>query len=245
MTEVTKAIIVAAGLGSRMYPFTKVDSKLLIPIINKPIIEYLIEELSSSGIKEIVIVSNHLDKVKELLEKDERLENLLKKLKKNKSIERLHHAEYKGKIDLIRQNKPMGWMHEVLHAKEYVKDAPFLVCFSDVIYTSEIPAAKQIITKFQETNKNIRASARFLFKPDVFQIVEKEQYPLGEDVADLDVFDKLRERNELQDLTLQGGFHHVGDPLSYLKTQTIFGLDDPEIGREYKEFLKEQLKEKE
>ena len=58
--KVTKAIIAAAGLGSRMFPFTKVESKLLIPVGNKPMIELLLEELTASGIKEVVIVSNHI-----------------------------------------------------------------------------------------------------------------------------------------------------------------------------------------
>jgi UTP-glucose-1-phosphate uridylyltransferase len=240
--EVTKAVIAAAGLNSRMYPYTKVESKLMMQIVNKPVVEYLIEELASSGIKEVIIVSNHISKIKKFLTKDEKLNNLLKRLRKDNLIENFRHIERLCEIDVIEQFEPRGWMHEVLHSRKYIKEGPFVVTFSDVLYKSNIPATKQIIDAFYKTGKNIRAQARFLFRPDIFEILEREKYELGKDETDLDVFDRLRQNNDLVDLNIKGQFFNVGDPLSYIQTETVFALDDTTIGKDYNKFLRNLIK---
>jgi UTP--glucose-1-phosphate uridylyltransferase len=102
MTDVTKAVIVAAGVSSRMYPYTKVDSKLMIPIINKPIVQHIIEELSQSGIKEVIIISNHISKIKQFFNKNESLNSLLNRLNQNKLIDQLHHIETMSKIKYLK-----------------------------------------------------------------------------------------------------------------------------------------------
>lgn len=242
MVEVTKAVIAAAGLNSRMYPYTKVESKLFMQIINKPVVEYLIEELAASGIKEVIIVSNHISKIKQFFNKDVELNDLLKRLKKEQLIEKFRHIEKMAKIDVIEQFEPMGWMHEVLHAKKYVQDAPFIVLFSDVLYDSKVPAAKQAIDAFHKTKKNIRAEARFVFKPSIFNTLKKEHFELGQDVVDMDVFGALRNNSDLFDMNINGKFYDVGDPLSYLKTQTAFALKNKEFGSDYKKFLKQTIK---
>jgi len=240
--KVKKALIAAAGLGSRMYPYTKEQSKLFLQIINKPMVEYLVEEFAASGIEEVVIVSNHTSLIKRFFSRDKELEDMLSKLEKEKEIERFHHIEKMCDIKLIRQEKPMGWMHEVWNARKKLKDAPFVVCFSDVLYKSEVPAAKQVIDEFDKTNKNIRGQARFLFKPYVFDILKDERYRIGKYNVDLDVFDSLRERDDLINFDIKGKFFDIGDPLSYMKTETAFALDDPNIGKDYKEFLKKIIK---
>jgi UTP--glucose-1-phosphate uridylyltransferase len=241
MVKITKAVIPAAGLGSRMYPFTKVESKLMIPIINKPMVEYLVEELAASGIKEVIIVSNHIEKIKEFFKENKSLNALLKRMKKENLIEKLHHVEYLCKIDLIRQYLPMGWMHEVLHAKDYVKNEPFVVCFSDVLYDSKIPAAKQAINVFSRTHMNVKARARFVLKPSVFELMKKEKYQFGQDVADIDIFNHLEKKKDLAQCHIKGTFMDIGEPLPYLKTVTLLGLKDQEFGDDYRAFLKELM----
>ena len=133
MSEVKKAIIIASGLGSRMYPYTKVESKLLIPLLNKPVVEYLVEELAASGIKEVIIVSNHTEKLKQFFKEDERLNQLLKSLKRDDLIKKLHHVELLLDVEIIRQDQPMGWVHELWYARDHIKKEPFVVLFSDVL----------------------------------------------------------------------------------------------------------------
>ncbi|MBD3249194.1 NTP transferase domain-containing protein [Candidatus Woesearchaeota archaeon] len=242
MQKVRKAIIAAAGLNSRMYPYTKVESKLFLQILNKPVVEYIIEELASSGIEEVIIVSNHISKIKRFFSKDKELNALLKKLKKESAINKFRRIESLCKVNTIGQYEPMGWMHEVWHARDYVKDEPFIVTFSDVLYRSKVPAAKQIIEKFEKNNKNIRAQGRFLFKPEIFKTLQNERYNLGEDNVDVNIFEKLSENNDVFNMNIKGKFYNVGDPLSYMKTETEFALEDKNIGKEYRKFLKSIVK---
>lgn len=242
MPKVKKAVIVDAGLGSRMFPYTKVESKLMIPILGKPAILYLAEELASSGIEEVIIVSSHTAKLKQLFEKDEKLNFILKELKMDHYLDEIKRMEGLIKVEFIKQVEPRGWMHEIFHAEKYLKEEPFVVCFSDIIYESKIPASKQIINAFKKTKKNIRSQARFLLKPNSFKIIEKEHFRLGQDVADLDVFEKLREKDDLYEFNIQGDFYDIGNILSHLKTQTQFALKHPDFGKEYKEFLKQLIK---
>jgi UTP--glucose-1-phosphate uridylyltransferase len=243
--EVKKAIIAAAGLNSRMYPFTKEESKLFIQVINKPVVEYLVEELAASGIKEVIIVSNHTSVLKRFFSTDKRLNDLLIRLKKKKLIDEFRHIERLCKIDFIEQYEPMGWMHEVRHAKKYLEDGPFIVCFSDVLYQAKVPPTKQLINVFQKTNKNIHAHARFLFKPSVFDILKKEHFEVGSYDVDADVFNKLEQMNDALWYDIQGQYFNVGDPLSYVKTETAFALENPKFRKEYLHFLKEQCFSKE
>jgi len=241
--EVTKAVIAAAGLGSRMFPFTKVESKLLIPILNKPAIEIILEELSASGIKEVIIVSNHIHNLKQLFKDDKHLDSLLHRMKKDKLIKELKHVEYICDVDIIDQEKPLGWMHEIFHAKKYLKGGPFLVCFSDIIYYSKIPAAKQVIDFFKETKKNIKADTRFVLKPDIFDYRRDIKFEIGKDVADLEIFKILEKKGDLNYFKIDGMKFDIGDPLDYLKTQTVFGLENEEFGKDYKKFLINLLKD--
>lgn len=241
--KVTKAIIPAAGLGTRMYPYTKVESKLLIPVLNKPVIEYLLEELTASGIKEVVIISDHLSSLKRLFKEDKKLDAMLKRLKKGTSLNELHHVEVVGKnIDWIKQDKPYGWMHEVLHAHKFIKNEPFLVCFSDVLYRSKVPAAKQVIDAFKKYDKNILARARFVFKPYIMDIAKHEKYSFGKDVADIDIYNQLMKTKDFKVVGIEGDFYDVGDTFSCLKTETVFGLHNKEFGKKYKKFLKTLVK---
>lgn len=240
--KVKKAVIAAAGLGSRMFPFSKVESKLMIPILNKPVVIYLLEELAASGIKEVIITSDHVSTLKRFFKEDKGLNKLLKRLKKDNLIEKLRHIEYLCNVDVIKQDQPYGWMHEVWHAKSLLKNEPFVVCFSDILFTGDIPATKQLIDSFYQNKKNIWSTARFVFMPSIFDMLKKENFVLGQDTVDIDIFEKLRERNEVISMNINGIMHNTGDPLSYMKTQSYFGLQDPEIGAEYKAYLQGLLK---
>ncbi|MBW2998280.1 NTP transferase domain-containing protein [Candidatus Woesearchaeota archaeon] len=240
--KVTKAIVIGAGLGTRMYPFTKVDSKLMIPVMNRPIIEMIVEELVNSGIKEITVVSNHITKIKQLFEENKSLNNLLEKLNKTEELKLLKSIEYPVKIKVIEHDQPMGWMYEVYDKAKCLKEEPILVCFSDLLFDSKIPAAKQVISKYEKTGKNIKSEGRFILKPSAFPLIEKEEYVLGEDVADIDVFEKLREQDDLETMSIDGHFLNVGETKSYIKTICYLGLKNKEFGEELKEYLKELIK---
>ncbi|WP_214835589.1 UTP--glucose-1-phosphate uridylyltransferase GalU [Exiguobacterium sp. s36] len=153
--KVKKAIIPAAGLGTRFLPATKAMPKEMLPIVDKPTIQYIIEEAVESGIEDILIVTgkgkrsieDHFDSVPEL-------EQIL--IEKGKS-EFLKLVEETTNINIhfIRQSKPMGLGHAVLQAKAFVGDEPFVVMLGDDIVQADIPCTRQLIEQYEITNSSI------------------------------------------------------------------------------------------
>ncbi|WP_214754745.1 UTP--glucose-1-phosphate uridylyltransferase GalU [Exiguobacterium sp. s16] len=153
--RVKKAVIPAAGLGTRFLPATKAMPKEMLPIVDKPTIQYIIEEAVESGIEDILIVTgkgkraieDHFDSVPEL-------EQIL--IEKGKS-EFLKLVEETTNINIhfIRQSKPMGLGHAVLQAKAFVGDEPFVVMLGDDIVQAKTPCTRQLINQYEITNSSI------------------------------------------------------------------------------------------
>ncbi|HAZ06005.1 MAG TPA: UTP--glucose-1-phosphate uridylyltransferase [Acetobacterium sp.] len=147
MKKVRKAVIPAAGLGTRFLPITKSVPKEMLPIVDKPTIQYIIEEIVASGIEEILIINgrnkdsiiNHFDKVPEL-------EVLLKAGGKTAALEQVEAITNMAKIFSVRQKEAKGLGHAVLCAKEFVGDEPFAVVLGDdIVYNDENPALMQMV----------------------------------------------------------------------------------------------------
>ena len=158
MKRIRKAVIPAAGLGTRVLPATKAQPKEMLVIVDKPALQYLVEELIISGIEEILIVTgrnkssieNHFDYSFEL-EKTLEEKGKLELLKVVDNISKLANIYY------VRQKKPLGLGHAIGCAEAFVGDEPFVVVLGDdVIYTDESkgekPAAKQLIDKYVKLN---------------------------------------------------------------------------------------------
>lgn len=155
MKKVTKAIIPAAGLGTRFLPATKAMPKEMLPIIDKPTIQYIIEEAIESGIEDIIIVTgkgkraieDHFDNNFELedsLVKKGKFD-LLEKIRKTSQIE-LHY---------IRQKEPKGLGHAVWCARKFIGNEPFAVLLGDDIVQSTKPCLKQLIEQYETTQTSV------------------------------------------------------------------------------------------
>ncbi|GAE95226.1 UTP-glucose-1-phosphate uridylyltransferase [Gracilibacillus boraciitolerans JCM 21714] len=155
MKKVRKAIIPAAGLGTRFLPATKAMPKEMLPIVDKPTIQYIIEEAVASGIEDIIIVTgkgkraieDHFDHNFELED------NLLKKGK----FELLEKTKQPGEVDIhyIRQKEPLGLGHAIWCARKFIGDEPFAVLLGDDIVQSETPCLKQLINQYELTGGSV------------------------------------------------------------------------------------------
>lgn len=156
MKQVKKAVIPAAGLGTRFLPATKAQPKEMLPIVDKPTIQYIIEEAVASGIEDILIVTgrgkraieDHFDKSLEL-EKELREKNKMAELKMIEEISGIADIHY------IRQKEPRGLGHAIWCARKFIGDDPFAVMLGDDIVVSDKPCLGQLITKFEETNSSV------------------------------------------------------------------------------------------
>lgn len=148
--NIKKAVLPVAGIGSRFMPATKVVPKELLPIVDKPVIQYLVEEAIMSGIEEVIfVISKDKELIKDHFSENLWLEELLKKRGKKKPLQKIQPIHKMAKFTYVYQNAPLGDGHAILMAEEAVGNEPFLVLFGDDIVKGEIPAAKQLINHFK------------------------------------------------------------------------------------------------
>ena len=154
--KVKKAIIPAAGLGTRFLPATKAQPKEMLPIVDKPTIQYIVEEAIASGIEEILIITGRNKKsIEDHFDKSVELELELEKSGKAELLELVRDISDMVDIHYIRQKEPRGLGHAIHCAKTFVGNEPFAVLLGDDVVDSEVPCLKQLIDCFSEYNTTI------------------------------------------------------------------------------------------
>ncbi len=153
---VDTAVILCSGLGSRFLPMTKAIPKAMLPIIDKPVVEYLVDEAVKSGIKRIVIVIGpEMDIIKKHFQANPKLEAQLRNKGKEELIACLNPFE-EVEFYFCLQNKPLGDGNAILQAKQWI-NGPFAVLFGDEIVANPIPALKQLIELYEEVGNSVLA----------------------------------------------------------------------------------------
>jgi UTP--glucose-1-phosphate uridylyltransferase len=155
MKRVTKAIIPAAGLGTRFLPATKAMPKEMLPIVDKPTIQYIVEEAIESGVEDIIVVTgkgkraieDHFDiafELEHILEEKGKLD-ILEKVRKSSNVN-LHY---------IRQKEARGLGHAVWCARNFIGNEPFAVLLGDDIVEAEVPCTRQLIEQYERTGRSV------------------------------------------------------------------------------------------
>lgn len=246
MSKVKKAIIPAAGLGTRFLPATKAMPKEMLPIVDKPTIQYIVEEAIESGIEDIIIVTgkgkraieDHFDNAFELEE------NLARKEK----FELLEEVRKPGNVDIhyIRQKEPRGLGHAIWCARKFIGNEPFAVLLGDDIVQADVPSLKQLMNLYdkvgssvigvqpvpkQETNRYgiidpIRQDGRmyevrnFVEKPAV-ELAPSNLAIMGRYILTPEIFDLLENQE-----TGSGGEIQLTDAIQRLNSiQNVFAYD--------------------
>lgn len=292
LQKVTKAVIPAAGYGTRFLPQTIAMPKEMLPIINKPVIQFIVEEAVTAGCKDIVIVTgrnkraleNHFDRNKEL----EEVLRISNKMERLDNIERIWSM---ANFIYVRQKKGLGNAYPMLAAEPVIDNEPFFYLWGDdFIETPEGTPSRceqllevfnqfpgQILSairtkKQEDTRRYAYASGKkvaegiikvedivekpgpenapsdlavvsgFLFTPEIIEVVRSLPEPEpGEELVYVDALRVMIEQGRpVYAVEIKNGrYHDCGNVLEYTKTVVEFALKDPEIGAEFKEFLKE------
>jgi UTP--glucose-1-phosphate uridylyltransferase len=154
--KVRKAIIPAAGLGTRFLPATKAQPKEMLPIVDKPTIQYIIEEAVASGIEEILIITGRNKRaIEDHFDKSVELELQLESQNKTDMLQMVRDITNMVDIHYIRQKEPKGLGHAISCAKAFVANEPFAVLLGDDVVDSEVPCLKQMIDCFNEYKTSI------------------------------------------------------------------------------------------
>lgn len=159
MASIKKAVILAAGLGTRFLPITKSIPKEMLPLIDKPTIHYIVEELVKSQIEQIlIVVSSYKDSIIDYFDNSYELEKRLSKVNKIDELKIINSVSDLANIHYIRQKEPLGLGHAILVAEQFVDNSPFVALTGDdFIYNNENekPAILQCIDLFNETNSTV------------------------------------------------------------------------------------------
>jgi UTP--glucose-1-phosphate uridylyltransferase len=189
---VTKAVFPAAGLGTRFLPATKAQPKEMLPLVDKPIIQYGVEEAVASGVDDIIIVTGRgKSAIEDHFDVSVELEAFLQARGKTDLLEEIHRISGMSNVAYVRQGEPLGLGHAVLVTRHLVGDHPFAVILADDVIDAERPALAQMISVFDRVGGPVLAVERIppedissygviageLIEPGVWRITDLVEKP--------------------------------------------------------------------
>lgn len=156
MKKVTRAVIPAAGMGTRFLPATKAQPKEMLPIVDKPTIQYIVEEATQAGIRELLIVTGRNKRaVEDHFDRSVELEEILKAGGKSDLLQEVRAISELADIYYVRQKEPLGLGHAIYCARKFIGDEPFAVLLGDDLIHSEVPCLKQLLNAYEEKQCSI------------------------------------------------------------------------------------------
>ncbi|HBT20543.1 MAG TPA: UTP--glucose-1-phosphate uridylyltransferase [Peptococcaceae bacterium] len=154
--KITKAVIPAAGLGTRFLPATKAQPKEMLPIVDKPAIQYIVEEAVASGIEDILIITGRGKRaIEDHFDRAVELELLLEEKGNGELLKMVREISNMADIHYIRQKEPKGLGHAIYCARKFIGNEPFAVLLGDDIVRSEVPCLKQLINVYERYQVSI------------------------------------------------------------------------------------------
>jgi UTP--glucose-1-phosphate uridylyltransferase len=157
--RVRKAVFPAAGLGTRFLPATKASPKEMLPLVDKPLIQYGVEEAVASGIESIIIVTGRgKSAIEDHFDISFELEKLLEERGKQDELRAMRAISSMARVSYVRQQEALGLGHAVLQARDLVGDEPFAVVLSDDIIDSKTPALRQLIDVYEKYDAPVLAT---------------------------------------------------------------------------------------
>ena len=223
MSKIKKAIIPAAGLGTRFLPATKAQPKEMLPIVDKPTIQYIVEEAVASGIEDIIIVTGRTKKaIEDHFDKSVELEMELEKKHNEELLNIAKSVSQIANIYYIRQKEPKGLGHAVLTAKTFIGDEPFAVLLGDDVIDSEKPALKQMMDVYDKKQGTVLG----------VQTVDRKDVSKYGIVDGIQIDDRIYEVNDMVEKpSLDKAPTNVAVLGRYIITPRIFDyLEKQEIG---------------
>lgn len=230
MKRITKAIIPAAGLGTRMLPVSAAVCKEMLPIVDLPAICHLVEEAANSGITDILIITNRgKDIMEDFFDFSPEYEAALAAKGKLDEIERLHEIADMANVYFLRQKETRGLGHAVGRARSFVGDEPFLVMYGDDIIFSKRPVCRQLMDVYEKYGKPV-VGVKPVAMEQIYKYSSLKVEPIeGEDKLSLctDMIEKPKAGQEFSNLSILG---------RVLLTPEVFDIIDnlePGAGGEY------------
>ena len=283
--KIRKAIIPAAGLGTRVLPASKAMPKEMLPIVDKPAIQYIVEEAVNAGITDILIITNRgKGIIEDHFDHSIELENMLSARGNTEMLQTLNRVANLANIYYIRQKETRGLGDAVLRAKDFVGDEPFAVLYGDDVIIGDTPAIGELCEAYSKYGKSVvgikEVSDEFVVKycslkaesigdrefsvtdmiekptlaekftnyailgrcvldSEIFSILEKTPLGAGGELQLTDAMRTIAQRDGMIGVDFSGTRYDMGNKLGILKANIEVGINHPEIGDDFREYIKE------
>ncbi|OGH66027.1 MAG: hypothetical protein A3B90_02905 [Candidatus Magasanikbacteria bacterium RIFCSPHIGHO2_02_FULL_41_13] len=229
--KVRKGVITVAGMGTRLLPATKAMPKEMLPVLDKPVLQYIVEEMASSGISEIIFITSAQKRaIEDHFDRDRALEAFLEQKGKIEALQPLIDLTHKVRFFYTRQSEPLGNGHALLCAREFIGDEPFVFSDGDSIIDAKTPVIKQLLKVFQEKKSSVigvqKITDREAMSKKYGNVYGK---PLGKNIYKVS---KFREKPPLDEVSPHGLI--VGG-MRYVFTKDIWPLLERQVPGKDKE----------
>jgi UTP--glucose-1-phosphate uridylyltransferase len=283
--NVRKAVFPAAGLGTRFLPATKAQPKEMLPLVDKPAIQYVVEESVASGLDQIIIVTGRSKRaLEDHFDTAFELEHYLKERGKLEDLAQIQAISKLAEVSYVRQREPLGLGHAILVARALVGDEPFGVFLGDdIIGGARVPCMRQLLDVYEKydgpviavervprerihqygviAGKNINGNVweisdlvekpkaedapsdlaiigRYVLTPDIFEILAETRADKRGEIQLTDGLRTLRKKRPMYAVEFEGKRYDTGDKLGFLKATVEFALARPDLGAEFRTYLK-------
>ena len=288
MQKIKKAVIPAAGLGTRMLPISRTVPKEMLPVVDRPAISLLVEEAAAAGAEDILIITGRgKDAIENYFDYSIEYEQKLSASGKLDKIEEMRRICSMANVYFLRQKETKGLGHAVLTAKNFIADEPFYILYGDDVIISDKPVCAQLADAFENHGKpacgvkpvpwelvykycslkadlnddgtynvtdmiekpkpdqvytNLSILGRVLLTPDIFDILENTAPGAGGEIQLTDAMRVLALRGGMTAVDFEGERFDFGSKLGFLKANVTEAVNHPEVGEEFRKFLKEFVK---
>lgn len=287
MTKVAvkTAVFPAAGLGTRFLPATKSQPKEMLPLVDKPMIQYVVEEAKQSGIEHVVLVTGRgKNAIEDHFDISFELEQNLRQKNQHELLEVVQSISKMITVSYVRQKEPLGLGHAILCAKPLIGKQPFAVFLGDDIVDAEVPCMRQMIDVYNEFKQSVIAVqqvpgeeissygvisgqrmadsrcwnvtdlvekppvheapsdmaviGRYILEPEIFDILESTERGRGGEIQLTDGLKKLLDSQKIFAYEFEGKRYDTGSKLGFLQATVEFALKRPDLGVEFRQYLK-------
>jgi UTP--glucose-1-phosphate uridylyltransferase len=283
-TQVRKGVFPAAGLGTRFLPATKAQPKEMLPLVDKPTIQYVVEEAVASGLHEIVLVTGRNKRaIEDHFDAAFELEYYLQDRGKTEELNQIKTISELASVSYVRQKEPLGLGHAILCARPLVGDEPFGVFLGDDIIVAKTPCMRQLLDVYarhagpvvavmripgedigrygvieakalggnvyevldmvekpapKDAPSDLAIIGRYVLTPDLFPILAETPPDSRGEIQLTNGLRTLRQRRPIYAVEFEGRRYDTGDKLGFLKATVDFALARPDLGDEFRAYLK-------
>jgi UTP--glucose-1-phosphate uridylyltransferase len=288
--SIKKAVIPAAGFGTRFLPATKSQPKEMLPIVDTPTIQYVVEEAVESGITDILmIIGKGKRAIEEYFDKSYELEQQLIENNKLDDLAKIQEITRLASIHFVWQKELNGLGDAIRYAHHHVNNEPFVILLGDTLIEGKgEPITRQLIKIYEKYNRsvvaleevdmqvvsrygviggeeierdvykvdtfiekpaidkapsNLAIASRYIFTPEIFTYLDRVKPGLNNEVQLTDAMHLMLQEHDMYGLRFNGKRYDIGSKIDFLKTNVIYGLKRDDLGEEFRNWLKELVKQ--